>query len=156
MVNLVRRPSVRVYCEIGFNGGHSAAAMLLANPGLLVHSFDLMAWRYSNRSQDLLKTMFGPRLTMHPGDSTLTVPAWTRRNPRECDVLFVDGDHGQNGARKDMVNMMWAAAPGAFAITYSAPRSNTPSALICAYNRPSRKPRSATDNLSVGQQRINA
>ena len=31
-------------------------------------------------------------------------------------MLFVDGDHGQNGARKDMVNMMWAAAPGAFAV----------------------------------------
>ena len=116
MINLVRQPSVRVYCEIGFNGGHSAAAMLLANPALQVHSFDLMAWRYSNRSQDILKTMFGPRLTMHPGDSTLTVPAWTRRNPRECDVLFVDGDHTQSGARKDMVNMMWAAAPDSFAV----------------------------------------
>ena len=95
MVNLVRRPSVRVYCEIGFNGGHSAAAMLLANPRLLVHSFDLMAWRYSNVTSSVLKTMFGPRLTMHPGDSKVTVPEWTRRSPRECDVLFVDGDHGQ-------------------------------------------------------------
>ena len=116
MINLVRQPSVRVYCEIGFNGGHSAAAMLLANPRLQVHSFDLMAWRYSNRSLELLTTMFGPRLTMHPGDSTRTVPEWTRRNPRECDVLFVDGDHTQSGARKDMLNMVGAAAPGAFAV----------------------------------------
>ena len=45
MIQLVRDPSVKTYCEIGVNGGHSAAAMLLANPELVVHGFDLMAWR---------------------------------------------------------------------------------------------------------------
>ena len=53
MVNLVRQPKVKTYCEIGFNGGHSAVAMLLANPHLHVHSFDLMGWGYSNATARL-------------------------------------------------------------------------------------------------------
>lgn len=116
MVSLVRSESVRTYCEIGFNGGHSAAAMLLANPRLQVHSFDLMIWGYSNETSRLLRTMFGKRFVMHAGDSTKTVPAWTRDAPRRCDMLFVDGDHSAKGARIDMVNMRQAAAPGAIAI----------------------------------------
>ena len=116
MVNLVRRPHVKTYCEIGFNGGHSAVAMLLANPNLHVHSFDLMGWGYSNETSRLLRTMFGRRLTMHRGDSTITVPAWAEETPHRCDVLFVDGDHSVRGATIDMKNMRQAAAPNAMAV----------------------------------------
>ena len=40
MVDLVRRPEVKTYCEIGMNGGHSTVAMLEANAQLVVHSFE--------------------------------------------------------------------------------------------------------------------
>ena len=116
MVNLARDPKVRTYCEIGMNGGHSAAAMLFANPRLVVHTFDLMGWKYSEPNAATLKTMFGPRLQLHPGDSTKTVPEWTRANPGTCDLVFVDGDHSQQGAHKDFVNMRYAAAPGALGV----------------------------------------
>ena len=35
-----RNPTARTYCETGVNGGHGTAAMLLANPNLVAHSFD--------------------------------------------------------------------------------------------------------------------
>ena len=116
MVALAQHPSARTYCEIGFNGGHSAAAMLLANPRLMVHSFDLMAWGYSEQAVSLLQLQFGERFKMHRGDSRATVPAWARSNARSCDLLFIDGDHEKEGARLDMLNMRPAAAPGAYAI----------------------------------------
>ena len=116
MLDLVMRPTVRMYCEIGFNGGHSAAAMLLANPSLVVHTFDLMMWKYSERAVGLLRTQFGPRFTMHSGNSASTVPQWAAQNRGACDLLFVDGDHEKHGAMSDMVNMREAAASGAHAI----------------------------------------
>ena len=116
MVQLVRRPEVRTYCEIGFNGGHSAAAMLHANPQVMVHAFDIMGWTYSNRTSAILRTMFGKRFRMHRGDSRVTVPEWTQKNPQACDLLFVDGDHSQHGAHLDMVNMRAAAAAHAVAV----------------------------------------
>jgi predicted O-methyltransferase YrrM len=116
MVELVRQPDVRVYCEIGFNGGHSSAAMLLANPQLTVHAFDLMMWKYSNVTTSLLRTTFGQRFRLHPGDSAVTVPAWTREHPRKCDMIFVDGDHSLQGAMLDMVNMRNATREGGMAV----------------------------------------
>lgn len=81
-----------------------------------VHSFDLMMWGYSNKSSELLSTLFGRRFVMHPGDSKRTVPKWTRHSPNQCDVIFVDGDHMMIGAHLDMINMRQAAAAGAVAV----------------------------------------
>eukprot|EP00322_Chrysochromulina_rotalis_P019453 CAMPEP_0115870768 /NCGR_PEP_ID=MMETSP0287-20121206/22508_1 /TAXON_ID=412157 /ORGANISM="Chrysochromulina rotalis, Strain UIO044" /LENGTH=374 /DNA_ID=CAMNT_0003325523 /DNA_START=107 /DNA_END=1231 /DNA_ORIENTATION=- len=116
MIELVQDPSVSTYCEVGFNGGHSAAAMLLANPKLTVHAFDLLMWKYSNTSSALLRTTFGRRFRMHPGDSADTIPAWFRDHLRSCDMLFIDGDHTTEGALLDMVHMRDAARPGAYVI----------------------------------------
>ena len=103
MVQLAQLPGISTYCEIGFNGGHSAAAMLYANPRLTIHAFDLMMWEYSNATSALLRTTFGRRFRMHRGDSTVTVPAWTRSHPGGCDLAFVDGDHSVSGAMVDML-----------------------------------------------------
>ncbi len=116
MIELVRHPGVQVYCEIGFNGGHSSAAMLLANPHVTVHAFDLMMWKYSNATAALLRSTFGKRFRLHPGDSTVTVPAWTRQHPRACDLTFVDGDHTLQGAMLDMMNMRNATREGGLAV----------------------------------------
>ena len=50
------------------NGGHSASAMLQANPLLTVHSFDLMYWNYSWPVATMLTTAFGDRFNLHPGN----------------------------------------------------------------------------------------
>ena len=69
MVELARAlPPRSTYCEIGLNGGHSMVAMLLANPALTAHSFDLLALPYSESVKRLLQRRFGV-VTFHPGSS---------------------------------------------------------------------------------------
>ena len=41
LVRLVRLRGVRTYCEVGFNGGHTAAAVLSATRDVTVRSFDI-------------------------------------------------------------------------------------------------------------------
>ena len=116
MVQLVRAPNVRTYCEIGMNGGHSASAMLLANPSLKVHSFDIMYWNYSWPVANLLSTAFGSRFTLHPGNSRATVPQWSTElgsGAPPCDMLLVDGDHSLTGAVADLQNFRPLSAKGA-------------------------------------------
>ena len=74
MMQLAQSSTASTYCEVGMNGGHSAAAMLHANPRLAVHSFDLMHWNYSWPVAHLLRTSFRGRFHLHPGDSRSTVP----------------------------------------------------------------------------------
>ena len=122
MVQLVTAPGVRTYCEVGMNGGHSASAMLLANPSLIVHSFDIMHWPYSPRVSQLLSTAFGSRFVPHPGNSRETIPQWSAKIAAEqgassraapCDMLLVDGDHSLAGALADLRNFRPLAASGA-------------------------------------------
>ncbi len=101
-----RRPNVRTYCEVGVNGGHGTAAMLLANPGMVAHSFDLGAYGYSSQAYTILSLHFGERFNLHRGDSTVVLPAWSAANRNvSCDVILVDGDHSARGAYTDLVNM---------------------------------------------------
>ena len=89
---LARRPAVRTFCETGFNGGHSAVAMLLASATLVVHSFDTFSHKYSAQIVDLLSTRFGGRLQTHAGDSHLTLrdaESLKRQGLRSCDLTKV-------------------------------------------------------------------
>ena len=116
MIQLVNAPGVRTYCEIGMNGGHSASSMLLANPALTVHSFDIMYWNYSWPVANLLSTAFGSRFVLHPGNSRATVPQWHTELGSQaavCDMLLVDGDHSHSGAVADLQNFRPLAMRGA-------------------------------------------
>ena len=90
--------------------------MLIANPEVTVHAFDLKAWLYSNVTAALLRTTFGARFHLIEGDSTLTVPAWAARHPHACDLTFVDGDHTLQGAMIDLLNANLAVRDGALAV----------------------------------------
>lgn len=131
MVRLVQETRASTYCEVGMNGGHSAAAMLHASPSLTVHSFDMMNWNYSWPVVRLLSTTFSQRFFIHPGDSRQTVPQWTsgwtqqqRRATRTrhatgagpCELILVDGDHTLKGAVADLRNMRALAAPSALVV----------------------------------------
>lgn len=114
MVQLVRQPHVRHYCEIGMNGGHSVTAMLLANPRVVAHVFDIMKLKYSWPVADLLSINFRERFELHAGPSQETLPAWLdafERNGSSCDLILIDGDHSEDGARKDLRTMRRAASP---------------------------------------------
>jgi predicted O-methyltransferase YrrM len=117
MVQLVTAPRVQTYCEVGMNGGHSASAMLQANPDVVVHSFDMMFWNYSWPVARLLSTVFGHRFVLHPGNSRQTVPRWAEElsatpNKAPCDVVVIDGDHSLQGADADLRNFRTLAKPG--------------------------------------------
>ena len=113
MVQLARAPAMGTYCEVGMNGGHSAVAMLHANPSLRVHTFDIMFWNYSWPIAHLLRTLFGGRFTLHSGDSRDSVPAWAASHHGLCNLVLVDGDHTPLGAERDLRNLRAAAAPNA-------------------------------------------
>lgn len=54
--------------------------------------------------------MFPGRLEVLIGDSSVTIPAYVvaedaaGREPQACNILFVDGDHSEDGAYADLVN----------------------------------------------------
>ncbi|EOD10454.1 hypothetical protein EMIHUDRAFT_215667 [Emiliania huxleyi CCMP1516] len=108
MLSLARLPGMRTYCEIGMNGGHSTAAMLEANANLIVHSWDLMKFKYSRPVTDLL-TRFGHRVNFHAGDTRRTLTASVFNVT--CDLILVDGDHTFEGALRDMRRLKAFATP---------------------------------------------
>ena len=103
-----------LYCEVGFNGGHSAAAALAA--GMNVVSFDFGNFSYSYGAVAFLHLAYGEdRFSLVRGDSRITVPEALhgRESLRgQCDVLFVDGSHSFEGVKADLTNLAPLAATG--------------------------------------------
>ncbi|KAK3244343.1 hypothetical protein CYMTET_46039 [Cymbomonas tetramitiformis] len=106
--------TTRVYCEIGMNAGHGTLAMLLANPRLQVHTFDLMAWKYSEPHAKLIRVMYPKQFHIYKGDSQKTVRKFQADvesgKTKPCDVLLIDGDHSAAGAAADLRNFAKVAA----------------------------------------------
>lgn len=114
MVQLVRQPGVRRYCEVGMNGGHSVVAMLLANPAVKADVFDVMKLKYSQPIADLLSTSFGERFSVHKGYSQHTLPPFISEltgKGSHCDLILVDGSHLLAGAASDLQMLRRAAKP---------------------------------------------
>jgi hypothetical protein len=101
----------KVYCETGFNAGHSAVAMLAAFPDMTVHSFDLGALKYSQPAADLIEMTFPGRFFIHWGYSRDSIPAFHTSQPAlKADVFLVDGAHDAENALLDAVNFHKMAA----------------------------------------------
>jgi hypothetical protein len=112
MIELILRPNTSTYCEIGMNGGHSLAAMLLANPNVIAHVFDLFKWRYSSLVANILNTTFRGRVSFYPGYSHHTLPKFTaasRLAGLTCDVMLVDGGHTFRAAHLDIEELQAVA-----------------------------------------------
>ncbi|CAM9779648.1 unnamed protein product [Ectocarpus sp. 12 AP-2014] len=98
-------------CEVGFNAGHSSLNWLLySRPSTKVLAFDLGEYEYMRHALDFLQAVFPGRLEVLIGHSTETIPAYAvaeeaaGRDPHTCNVLFVDGDHTEEGAYADLIN----------------------------------------------------
>jgi len=98
-----RHGDLHHYCEAGVNGGHGTAAMLLANPSLVSHSFDEGVQPYSQRVFKVLRLYFGDRFQLHLGNSHRLLPLFAANasHRRMCDIILVDGDHS-DGAYDDI------------------------------------------------------
>ena len=96
------------------NGGHSVAAMLLANPAAHAHVFDIMKLKYNWTVAELLSIAFRERFNLHAGPSGETLPQWLEefavRNGSQCDLILIDGDHSEKGAQSDLKLLRRAAA----------------------------------------------
>ncbi|CAM9892349.1 unnamed protein product, partial [Ectocarpus fasciculatus] len=102
---------VEKICEVGFNAGHSSLNWLLySRPSTKVLAFDLGEHEYMRHALDFLQVVFPGRLEVLIGDSSVSIPAYAvaeeaaGRDPHACNILFVDGDHSEDGAYADLVN----------------------------------------------------
>lgn len=92
--------------EIGFNAGHSALLFLLANPNSHLVCFDICQHPYTIKCFNYLKSIFGNRLDLVIGDSTMTIPEYKEKHPEMIfDVCHLDGSHDVEIARKDFENL---------------------------------------------------
>lgn len=90
--------------EIGFNAGHSALLMLLANPRLKLICFDDMRHKYSHKCFKYLKYLFRERIELVEGHSNVTVPAYHSTSKQNYDLVHIDGSHDPVEAQADLTN----------------------------------------------------
>ena len=103
------------YLEIGVLRGRSLAVVASRSPQCELVGFDLWAGEYAGlpnpgiehvKSQ-LLRVGHKASATFTEGDSAETVPAWLDSNPgQRFDLVTVDGDHSEDGARRDLVHTL--------------------------------------------------
>ncbi len=109
---------VRTVCEVGFNAGHAATAMLHGLQTRLVE-FDLLSLPYSQLAKATLAQHYPGRVTFHEGRSQLTIPSFAARvaagESPPCDLWMVDGDHWK-GALLDMRAAVNSSRDGALIV----------------------------------------
>lgn len=144
-------------CEVGLNGGHSAAAFLLAaGKNSRYVSFDIGNFgpvTYYNTTVVMLQRVFPGQIDFILGDSAVTVPNFASTRGRICDIISVDGDHSKEGALRDLTSIQSIAKRGALVlmddVNLEGPRhalehalsSGTLSKIRCVHEKILRIPR---------------
>jgi predicted O-methyltransferase YrrM len=91
--------------EIGFNAGHSALAILGADPLVTLVSFDLGDHPYVDYCAKFVATQFPGRHQLILGDSAQTVPRYADEHADErFDLVIIDGGHTFRAAWADLLN----------------------------------------------------
>lgn len=93
------RSGAKRICEVGFNSGMSAVALLAAVPGAEVVSYDLGEWSCVQPAKDYIDKHYPGRHTLVLGDSKKTL--W-KGSIGEFDLSFVDGGHDYKTAWADI------------------------------------------------------
>lgn len=117
---LIHRPAR--YLEIGVRRGRSACVVAAFAPRVDLFLFDMWAENYAgvpNPGPGFVENQLrrvGHRGSIHfiTGRSQETVPSFLAEpeNPRTFDLITVDGDHRDDGARRDLGNVVDHLAPG--------------------------------------------
>lgn len=100
-----RSSNVKTICEIGFAGGHSTLAYMVANPNATIYSFDDFGKpELTTLAFEILKDE-KPDIHLRRGDSTTEVPQFSVEHPDVyCDVISVDGAHHAHFPDEDLNN----------------------------------------------------
>ena len=106
---LASAPSIKTICEVGYNWGATALMWLDASITAKARgiSFDLAERLYTNATLQYLNSVYDNRLTLIAGDSTETIPRFTKEHMNgdfACDLIFVDGDHSFEGESLNLKN----------------------------------------------------
>lgn len=88
--------------EIGFNMGHSALFMIVANPECVIDCFDICYHTYTKYCFNYLQSQFPNRLTLTVGNSNHTVKAYKK----VVDMAHVDGGHDLDVAKNDLKSVI--------------------------------------------------
>lgn len=101
---LVKDEKILTVLEIGFNAGHSSETFLESNPKAIVVSFDLGEHDYTHIGKEYIDAKYPGRHTLILGDSTITVPKYSKENAVIFDLIFIDGGHTFEVANADLHN----------------------------------------------------
>ncbi|GAX78265.1 hypothetical protein CEUSTIGMA_g5707.t1 [Chlamydomonas eustigma] len=95
-----------VFCEVGFNAGHSAAILLTAREEAILYEFDLFDRPYSRQSQQIFGHLYKNRFHITKGNSAETLPWFMQEfgDKVKCDLFSIDGDRSYVGCLADFVN----------------------------------------------------
>jgi predicted O-methyltransferase YrrM len=111
----------RTYLEIGVRRGRSAAMVASATPKADLYGFDLWVANYAGMENpgpdfvesELRKIGASGKIEFVSGNSHQTLPAFFAQHPGlELDLVTVDGDHSDEGAREDLLNVLPRIARG--------------------------------------------
>lgn len=103
------------YLEIGVRRGRSLAVVTAAHPAVNIYGFDLWMQNYAGMENpgpefvhaEMKKLHHTGQLNLISGDSSATVPAFLNKHPElYFDLMTVDGDHSEEGARIDLENVL--------------------------------------------------
>eukprot|EP00931_Biecheleriopsis_adriatica_P070898 TRINITY_DN44735_c0_g1_i1.p1 TRINITY_DN44735_c0_g1~~TRINITY_DN44735_c0_g1_i1.p1 ORF type:complete len:323 (+),score=55.53 TRINITY_DN44735_c0_g1_i1:46-1014(+) len=101
-------------CQIGFNAGHSAVALLDQAPeGSVLLSLDLCRHAYTRPLEKTVSRLAAERGQTHillEGDSAEMLP---RFRHIEFDLLFIDGNHAYEAVKLDFLLCLQMARPDA-------------------------------------------
>lgn len=107
-------------CEIGFNAGHSALAMLNSNPNAEYVFFDLGFHKYTNLCFNYFKNAFpSTSLSIFYGDSKVSIRDYILKNIstfNSFDFIHLDGGHGLDTLSKDYAHSMFLLKSGGFLV----------------------------------------
>ena len=85
--------------EVGFNGGHSVALYLYSNPNIFIRSFDICIHKYTEECANYFKKL--KNFEFVKGNSMITLKE--HKADRIFEIIHIDGGHGYNIAKNDLV-----------------------------------------------------